>query len=241
MTATTEHRHIRVTLTGKPHPGDDLLLPEGTPGVPEAVAEAERAMRESMPRVAEAGAALKAATAEAKAAPQLDRARDSAAAAAGRPLPKDRLADAATAALEAAQRRYDAESAVLADRQQVYGQQVLEHHADWSAAQDKIVSEAEAEALELLEQLGQAIDQLSAARAVRNALRTFPVHGGLLSTWRVYKLPALLAERQRVQAERELDRADGQGYGSARQVSRDTIALLVALRAEVRGRAPRAW
>ena len=72
-------------------------------------------------------------------------------------------------------------------------------------------------------------------------MRTFPVGGGLLSVWRVHKVPVLVAERQRVQAEQQLDRADGQGFGTARTIPRDTVSLLVALKAEVRGRAPRAW
>jgi hypothetical protein len=236
---TTEHRRIRVRLDGRPHPGEEFLLPEQTPGVPAAVAEAEAAVRSSMPRLAEAGAALKHAASEARAAPRLDQARDAAAVAADKPMPKDRLTDAARAAVVAAQRRYDAEASLLAERQQVYGQAIVENHAEWSKHQDEIVSTAEAEALALLDQLGRAVDQLTAARSVRDALAEFPVHGGVLSAWRVWKLPALLAERQRVQAEAELDRADSQGGDSTLRVERTVIALLTALRAEVRGRVPK--
>ncbi len=155
-------------------------------------------------------------------------------------MPKDRLTDAARMAHEAAQRRFDAENALLAERQREYGQRVLENHADWSERQDEIIAAAEATALELLEHLGQAVGRLTAARSVRDALEAFPVHGGVLSAWRIWKLPALLAERQRVEAEQALDRADSQGGDSTLRVERSVIPLLTALRAEVRGRVPKA-
>ena len=161
MTDTTTV--LRTQLSGQPLTGDDLPVPDA-PGVPGPVLEAQELVRESMQSYSEARAALRAAEGEAGAAPRLDRARDAAALAAGKSAPRDRLTFAAAEAVKAAQQRADAEAELLATRQVALGAAISEAYPSWSAEQDRIVAAAEAEALDLLEQLGVAVDQLQAAR-----------------------------------------------------------------------------
>ena len=94
-------------------------------------------------------------------------------------------------------------------------------------------------ALELHERLGEAIDSLSAARSVRDGLASWPLGGGMLSHVRFWRPSARHEAQRREKAQQDLDSADRQGFASARQVERDPASLLVALRAEIVGRAGR--
>lgn len=237
MTATTP---LPTQLSGRPLAGDRLLLPPNAPGTPPEVLEAQALVVESMGSYAEAGAVLRAARAELAAAPRLDKQRDSAALAAGKTPPRDRLETAAAEAVKAAERRHNAEAGLLASRQTQLGAAISEHHAAWAASLGKIVAEVERRALGLVEQLAAAADQLEAARAVAEGLEQWPMIRQL-SQARFFKEDEGAVRRQREQVEADLVRADEQGYGSGRQIDRSVPALLTALRFEVRGRPPRAW
>lgn len=79
-----------------------------------------------------------------------------------------------------------------------------------------------------------AIDELAAARSVRDGLASWPLHGGLLSHVRVWRPDARHEGQRREEAQRQLDSMDRQGL-ARRQVDRDPISLLAALRAEIGG------
>ena len=186
VTQTPELALLKLPLRGGPC-SENLLLPANSPGVPKPVADAERLVRESMVSYAEANAAVTAATGEVKAAGRLDVLRDSEAVAAGKELPEDRLVDQARKTLNTCLQRQAAELEALRQRQLAYGYAVSREHAEWSARQDEIVSDAEAEALRLHAELGEAIDRLNAARSVEAGLKDWPVHGGYLEHVRFYK------------------------------------------------------
>ncbi len=235
MTAITTP--IPTQLSGRPLSGSNLLVPENAPGTPAPVLEAQALVIESMASFAEAGAALVAAKREAEAAPKLDRQRDAAALAAGKPQPRDRLTVAAAEALRIAEQQHDAQADLLASRQVALGQAISEAHAAWTASLGETIAKAEQDALGLVAELGAAVDRLGAARSVAEGLADWPMIRKLDQV-RFFKMDPDIVARRREQAEADLDRADSQGYSSRHQVDRDVTALLVAVRREIGGRVP---
>jgi hypothetical protein len=234
---TATKNPIPTQLSGRPLSGTNLLVPPDAPGTPPEVLEAQALAVESMARYAEAGAALRAAKQEAEAAPRLDRRRDEAALASGKSAPRERLTVAAAEALKAAEDLHAAQGDLLATRQVQLGQAFSEAHAAWTASLGETIGTAERDALELVERLGAAVGALEAARAVAETLESWPDVRQLVQV-RFFKEDQDLMRRRREQTEVDLDRSDQQGWSASRQIDRNTVALLTALRREIGGRVP---
>ncbi len=237
QTVTPEPALLKLPLRGDPC-SEDLLLPANSPGVPKPVADAEQLVRESMVSWRESNAAVRAATEETKAAARLDTLRDSEAVAAGNEMPEDRLVDQARKTLTTCLQRQNAELETLRQRQLAYGYAVSREHAEWSSRQADIVSDAEAEALRLHSELGEAIDRLTAARSIEAGLADWPVDGGHLEHCRFYKRDERWQQHRREQAEADIRNRDEQNLSSRTTVDREPLALLAALKFEIVGRAP---
>ncbi len=87
--------------------------------------------------------------------------------------------------------------------------------------------------------LAGVLDALGAARSVQEGLKDWPVHGGLLSQHRFWKLSQREIKRRREAAEQALAHADAQGFAGRQTVDRELFALLAAVRFEITGRTPR--
>jgi hypothetical protein len=107
------------------------------------------------------------------AAARLNTMRDAEATAAGKPMPTDRLVDAAGKTLRTCQQRQAAEYETLRQpqRQLSHANAVCASHADWTADQDQIIEGATEDALRLLTELTGAVHALTAARSVREGFR----------------------------------------------------------------------
>jgi len=239
MARTTEAEPVTRRYVLGSSDGLHLLIPPGTPGIPEQVQQASDAALAAWDARIQAHAELRAAQAEAQAAPRIDEARDRAAAAAGQPLPVERLTPAARQAEQVAERRALAATGAHRDAMLALANAVADAKPTWLGEARNAVAESVADAQQALSELGAAIDRLDATRAVANGLETFPEVGGLgasdIGFGHASSRDHELVAARRAEAVDELRRGDTMGGNMNSLVSRDLDHLIAAVAVLIAG------
>jgi hypothetical protein len=173
---------------------------------------------------------LNAAKAELKQAHGLDRAADSAAASAGRPLPETRVAAAATEAVEVAQRRLEAARQNSRDAMFELVRGIDKHRGVWLVEQEGVEATLQSDPRETLAALTEQFDALTREERVLATLGEFPEQGTLHGV--NFGRPGRLGERAQANAAAEVTKrvASVQGNITRTMIPRETPYLLAELR-----------
>jgi hypothetical protein len=175
MTETVAHG--RYILSASNHEAG-ITVP-AVPGVPSSVAAASAKAAEAIAARDDAFAEQRACREQLHAAPLVDRANDSAAVSAGKPLPDKRLEPAARQAFALAARRAEACDTAARDLTLELAARIRQERAQWLPEAAAAVEATRQECVELVDRLAGLLDELDSEVAIRDALVAFPTQGSL--------------------------------------------------------------
>lgn len=156
--------------------------------------------------------------------------------AAGLPLPTDRVAPQAAAALALAERRMEAAGTEARASTVTLAHVVQAARDEWLPVAEGVVEDTQSEAIEALGTLAELCDRLVAKRGVAAALKRWPSQGCLVGVSFLASEDQVRAEGLRQSAEYEIRNRDRQGFASHCEVRRDMAHLLAAVSIEISGR-----
>jgi hypothetical protein len=156
-----------------------ILLEDDLSAIPREVETANALAVAAWESLQQAMVQLRHARAEQKLAPSLDASADAAAIAAGKELPTERAQHAAREAVQLAARREQAARSHARSTQLELAYCIHKHRVVWISDQTGVVTAAEGECIDLLRQLGVALDALTRERTLLAGLEGFPLGGHL--------------------------------------------------------------
>lgn len=161
-----------------------INLPPAADGAPTAIREALAGAQTAGATLEQSRAERSAAAAEVDQADAVDQAADTAALAAGKPLPERKAGPAARAAFEEAQRRVDAAETGYGAAVDVLTAAMIEGRVSWEAELTAEEQAAIERARETVRTLAATIDELAAIRRLRGELVVFKPSRKPLMAWR---------------------------------------------------------
>jgi hypothetical protein len=227
-----EQPHYR--FVGLSTRGEDLLLPDAAPiATPDEVVAASQHALHMHEQAMRARAEVDAAQSELQRAQSVDASADRSAISLGQPMPTERATPTARDAMEAAQRRYDATRAALADAQRSFLMSIVQTLPSWLAEQKGVVSDATRRCENLLQEFVTTFDALHVERITLQTLAEVERSGTSVLAHNIrFGRPARrqagVIQAQRAQAEQDLRHGIDQAYASAQSVSRHDLGGLIA-------------
>jgi hypothetical protein len=208
MSANPETPDTRYKLR-EPIPG--ILLEDDLSAIPKEVEAANAKAVAAWDGHRTALVQLRSARDEQNLAPHLDAIAGASAIAAGKELPTERAQNATSEAVTLCARREQGARTLARDAQLELAYAINKHRVVWTGEQSAVCTVARDECLDLVRQLGVALDALTRERVLLDGLKDFP-QGGALDYTRMGRINApVMAPSADLQAIREAINPTTQG------------------------------